>query len=62
VDKLLREGVWRINWTQREPRQSKDIREHPELFEQVKDMLGDLLQFAHDNVSKLESYSLLYRY
>jgi hypothetical protein len=52
----MREGVWKINWTQRAPRQSQDIRDHPELWERVKDMLADLLQFSHDNVSIIHPF------
>jgi hypothetical protein len=56
----MREGVWRANWLQREPRESSDIRNHPELFNQLKDVLEDVLQFVHDNVGTIEflSYTL----
>jgi hypothetical protein len=46
-----REGIWRINWMQHEPKQSQNICDHSKLFEQVKDTLEDLLQFLHDVVS-----------
>lgn len=49
-DQLMREGSWKVNWLQREPRESADIRDHPELFNRVKGALEDVLRFVHDNV------------
>ena len=46
-----KEGVWKINFTQRGPRECLDLRDHPALIAQVKDILEDLMRFAHDNVS-----------
>jgi hypothetical protein len=47
----MRDGVWKVNFTQRGPRESTDIRNHPELFCEIKGILEDILQFVHDNVS-----------
>jgi hypothetical protein len=51
VDDMGKEGVWKINFTQRAPRESLDLRDHPALIAKVKDILEDLMRFAHDNVS-----------
>ena len=50
-DNLKKQGKLKINWTQREPRQSQDIKDHPEKYTVLKDILGDILEFIHDNVS-----------
>ena len=50
-DNLKKQGKLKINWTQREPRQSQDIKDHPEKYAVRKDILGDILEFIHDNVS-----------
>lgn len=52
-DDIGKDGVWKINFTQREPRQSVDIREHPKLFLLVKDVFEDIMKLAHDNVSQV---------
>jgi hypothetical protein len=50
-DDIVKDGVWKINFTQREPRQSVDVHKHPKLFAKVKDVLEDFMRLAHDNVS-----------
>ena len=50
-DNLRKQGKLKINWMQREPRQSQDIKDHPEKYAVLKDILGDILEFIHDNVS-----------
>lgn len=45
-----------MNWAQRGLRETTDLRDHPKLFLLVKDLLEDLMRFAHDNVSNIESY------
>jgi hypothetical protein len=55
----MKEGVWKVNWAQRGLRETTDLRDHPKIFLQVKDLLEDLMRFAHDNVSVLGAIILL---
>jgi hypothetical protein len=48
---IAKVGKLVINWGQRAPREAKEIRENSDRYEVVKDILGDILQFSHDNVS-----------
>ncbi|KAF7973342.1 hypothetical protein HWV62_15499 [Athelia sp. TMB] len=47
---LLREGAWKVNWGQREPRESQQIRDHPSLYRQMKDIMEDILVFIKANI------------
>ena len=47
----MKNGVWKVNWSQRGPQETTDLKDYPEVFQQVKDLLDDLFRFAHDNVS-----------
>jgi len=40
-----------VNWTQRGLRETTNLRDHPKIFLQVKDLFEDLMKFARDNVS-----------
>ncbi|KAF7986944.1 hypothetical protein HWV62_12757 [Athelia sp. TMB] len=46
---LLREGALKVNWGQREPRESAEIRNHPSLYKQVTSIMEDILVFIRDN-------------
>lgn len=48
---LLREGALKVNWGQREPRESQQIRDHPSLYRQMKSIMEDILEFIKANVS-----------
>lgn len=56
IDDIMKKGVWKVNWAQRGIRETTDLRDHPKLFLLVKSLLEDLMRFAHDNVSGIESY------
>ena len=55
---LRKEGKLKINWTQRAPRRSQDIRENPEKYAVLKEIMGNILEFIHDNVSSYLFISL----
>lgn len=40
-----------MNWGQREPRESQEMRDHPALYKQIKDIMEDILMFIRENVS-----------
>jgi len=50
-DTIAKESCLRINWSQRTPRQSQEIKENPERYAVLKIILADILRFIHDNVS-----------
>jgi len=52
-DDIAKDGVWKINFTQREPRQSLDLWDHPALIRKVQDVFEDLMKLSHDNVSSV---------
>jgi hypothetical protein len=62
VDDVGKEGCWKINFTQRAPRESLDLRDHPALFRQVKEVFEDLMKFQHDNVSWFDTFLLVARW
>lgn len=54
----MREGALKVNWGQREPRESQQIRDHPALYKQVTDIMEDILTFVRENVCALHSCPL----
>ncbi|KAF7981009.1 hypothetical protein HWV62_35845 [Athelia sp. TMB] len=50
-DQLLKEGKLRANLNQRIPRESLDIRKHPDLYYHVSALMKDILEFIRENIA-----------
>ncbi|KZP14040.1 hypothetical protein FIBSPDRAFT_702759, partial [Athelia psychrophila] len=49
-NQLLKDGSLKVNWGQRQPRESQQIRDHPALYKQVTDIMEDILIFVRGNI------------
>jgi hypothetical protein len=56
---IAKETKLKINWSQRTPREAKAIKDNPERYEVLKDILADPLLLCHDNVSLIFSFNCL---